>query len=596
MTRRGRGAAVAALVLVALVSIAGLAAVAADTAAAQDDTNTTEWSEPGPFERADLQTGGTHDPQAPTSTRAIGSPARGGIAIEHTPLQLLGGTEQMMEPGAQIQSDTLTLFGSTYGDAAGQYELVIVYWNKESTTVDGVTRQYAADQQVQRVTVTAENGYWKTPIQLESHYDDAVQATMWLEQDGERLDGARWRFTHRSNPLTAAPGFSVDGKSDLWRWAGLTILVPAVPGLFIGRRGARHVLDETVVGPQWGMAKWLILFGILGITGGTVLTWQTAAILARAPWVVGAAFTVLSFIAFIGWSDHKTETAQFVQKDIVESTSVTGDDVPDVVREHIEQETVVREGETLFMPAGGILPFIARYWARPAQIAQDHLESGISCTGDISRKFEVDPESDETLVHRAASLSFDPQLLNDLDSPDALTDGGETPPHGRIERLIGRVNWRFLTISIGGFLGIRLATVALTGAGLIGAGLGILPFLAASYRPRDGDLRYEPAPAHFSKAGAILATQRQTYREAQTFEDLHGMVANLDLEVIDRTQETTEAVRQQMREKINDIFNVPDSPEVDAVGSDSDDDGGEPSGPAFGEYGASETETGVGDD
>ena len=596
MSRRGRGAAAAALVLVALVSIAGLAAVAADTAAAQDDTNATEWSEPGPFTRADLQAGGTHDPEAPVSTRAIGSPARGGIAIEHRPLQLIGGSEQMMEPGTQIQSDTLTLFGSTYGEAAGQYELVIVYWDAESTTVDGVTRQYAADQQVQRVTVNAENGYWKTPIELQSHYDNAVQATMWLEQDGERLDGARWRFQHKSNPLTAAPGFAVDGKSDLWRWAGLTILVPALPGLFIGRRAARHVLDETVVGPQWGMAKWLILFGILGLIGGTALTWQTAAVLARAPWVVGAGFTVMSFIAFIGWSDHKTETAQFVKKDITESTSVTGEDVPDVVSEHIEQKTIVREGETLFMPASGILPFIARYWARPAQIQQGHLESGISCTGDISRKFEVNPESEETLTHSAASLSFDPTPLHDRDDqPDVLADGGEdVPTPGRLERFVDRVNWRFLAISIGGFLAIRTAIVAVTGAGLIGAGVGLLPFLAASFRPTDGKLGYEAAPKHFSKAGAILATQRETFREAQTFEDLHSMVANLDLEVIDRTQETTEAVRQQMREKINDIFSVPDSPDVDSAGGDDDDDGGQPT-PKFG-VGGSEAQPGVGDD
>ncbi|TKX56522.1 hypothetical protein EXE48_18340, partial [Halorubrum sp. ASP1] len=80
-------------------------------------------------------------------------------------------------------------------------------------------------------TVDVESGYASAPIALNSHYNESVQATMWLERDGQVVDGARWRFTHASAP--ASQQVQIETQADAWWYVFRTAVLPGVASIVV---------------------------------------------------------------------------------------------------------------------------------------------------------------------------------------------------------------------------------------------------------------------------------------------------------------------------------------------------------------------------
>jgi hypothetical protein len=598
MTRRV--AVVLALVAMIVVPMSGaaLAATPANnssntTAMPSNETATTPgWQAPGPFDISELTAGGVHDSQAPPSVRSIGNPVRGSLGIRAAPVSPLRSEKDWVKPDTNIGTDEIQLYATSYGEATGEYELVIVYWQERTKQTENGTVEYAGNQSIQRVTFNLSSGYNKIPIDLRSFTDKKVEMSMWLEQDGEPIEGARWRFTHRSNPL--AQSVPVSSKGDLWTWAGINILLPAIPGIFVGRKAATHALERTVQGPRKGTGWWLLVMGVLALIILGAATWQAGAVLSRAPFVAGLSVALLSFVAMLGMRDHEAEQAEFNQKDLHDVTAVDGDETKDARSETILIREIIRRNGRVYLPAKGIRPWLARYWAEPASVDESELETVNNTDGDVSKKFEIDPEADETLVHKPARLAFSPTIVEERDEDDddplayaedddeqTTTEAAKRQASGAVARImsaLGRINWAFVAPAVlGGWIVYGLVNSWL-GVPSVAALAGIFPALIAGYEPRDGHLEFELAPYHYTEARAVLAHERAKYTEAQTFEDLHTMLAEVDLDAIEQAQKTTEAIRGNLRERIGEVFNFKTS-----SGALTDDDSTDP-------------QTGVGDD
>jgi len=553
-------------VLVLTVPTLGVAAGQAANDTAQNATTQTEsaggveWSPPGPFQRGELTTGGVQDPKAPESVRPIGDPVTGNIGIRAAPASPLQNEKEFAPGGETLESDRIQMYGTAYGEAVGEYELVVVYWSDESRRVNGTNVNYAADQSVQRIAFNMSAGYNQIPVKLQSHYDQKVQATMWLERGGERVDGARWRYQHRSNPLTSAPPFNIDSEGDLLRAIGLFVLLPGIPGMFIGGKAASHFLERTITSPRKGISWWLIVLGVLGLVLLVGATWQVSALLSRALFIIGLGIALLSFVVTLRARDMDVETAEFNKKELRGVTSVSGDESKQAREEVIQLREIVRRDGKIYMPAKGIRPFIARYWAEPANIDDSDITTDNAVTGDVSKKYEVDPTAGEMMQYKPARLSFSPTLIREreADQPDPLGDGEASQEYtiDQIFSALSRINWSFVGPAIVGGTLVYFGMQAWLSIPSVSAIVALLPAIISGYEARDGDLSFEPAPYHFSEARAVLAHERAQYREARTFEDLHKMIADMDLEVLERSQNTVEAVRNALQQDVNEMFSI----------------------------------------
>lgn len=564
------------------------------TTTVEDSSQSGNWTPPGPYTRELLRKPGAHDPDAEDSIRLIGDPVRGGLGIRYQPAKPTDNDWTWLEPGTTIRSNQLQVKATAFGDATGEYTLVVVYWEQASTrvqTTDGiVTRQYAANQTVQRVTIDLENGYTTQEIELQSVYDGSKKMSMWLERDGEVVDGARWtKLSHETNPLSKAPASPVSSKYDLWQWAALTILAPAIPGILLGRRTAQHVLDRTIVSTQRGLGFW---FGVLLVTVITALTaawWQFSVIASALPFVAGLLLAAIAFVGYMGMYDNQVERAEFNQKNIEDTTSVTGDESKTARYEDIKLRNIIRRDGNIYMPSSGIRPLLARYWASPAQVDESDLTTVTDVNGDVSKKYEVDPDADETLVHTPAHLSFEPEWTEPLADRTRAEIDREVAKYSDMDsfgaslmtvplaakKVLAQVNWQFVAVSVGGFAIIYSAVNASLGLQTVASALGLLPLAIAGTKAKDGSLQFDPAPYHFSEARAILAKERETYAEAKTFEDLEEQLADQEFDHLERALSLADTVRDETQTKIDDLFgtnttsNASTDRAADAAGHDT---------------------------
>jgi hypothetical protein len=577
---------VAALVVLTLVvaPVAGVASAFQDDDGSNDptvnETATTQngWSPPGPYTREQLRKPGAHDPEAPASIRMLGDPVRGGLGIRYKPAKPMDDEWEWLEPGSTVRTDRLQVRSTAFGDATGEYDLVVVHWEEDSTRVqteDGtVQRQYAANQSVQRITLNLESGYTNQWIELQSVFGGEKRVSMWLERDGDPVSGARWQFNHETNPLAQAPASPITSRGDLWSWAFITILGPTVPGILLGRYAAQHVLSRTVIGTQRGVGFWLGILTIFLLVGLSVAWWQLSVIAAYLPGVAFLLLTGVAFIGYLGFRDDEVERAVFEQKDLESTKSVTGDDSKTARSEHIRIRDIVRRDGKIWMPAKGIRPMIARYWANPAEVDESDLKTLNDTEGDVSKKFEIDPGADYVLKHRPAHLSFDPTLTRALTTDElhelAKEEAQLEEMHPAVatvmaiplafKRFLKSINWRFVTIAVGGFAVIYGAVTTSLGLPYIGGLLGTIPGLIAGTRAYDGTLDFVEAPYHFSDARAVLVHERKTYEEAKTFEALEERFAEQDLEGLDRMMDLVDIVRDEMTGKFDELLGPDQSP------------------------------------
>ncbi|TKX53039.1 hypothetical protein EXE42_14540 [Halorubrum sp. SP3] len=591
----------AAAFLVASALVPAAAAVGTQTDAtaaveaprpAQAGANAT-WEAPGPFDIEELRRSGTRPPstaEAVTikSERSLGT---GGAFVKYQTLSLINSQPKPLTPSTRVGTNTLTFETSAYVDAVGEYEVVLVYWNEATTTgPSGRQRTYAANQEIQRVNINVQKGRDASQIALHPHFDETKQVTMWLERDGELVEGARWRFEHQSNPLAQSPAFSVDSEGDLFRWAGVIILLPALISLFVSRQVADHVFNRIVIGAQKSLGFWVILSGVIFIGTAGFATFATAAVLSNAPFVVGLVVGLIGLILMLGLRDADAEKAGFFKRRLDDDAiTPTGDEAASSRLVPNRIKTVVSRGGTLYAPAKGILPMIARYWADPAAVPRSDLttvDEG-DADSDLDRMYEVDPTSDEVLTHSPATLSFAPSLTVDVDESE-LTE----PPEGdgigalpgaieaSLSNLSKRLNWSFLAVAVGGGVMGYLGGMAIFGAQLVGVAIAAVPLLIAGTVAVDGHMAVEPAPYHYSDVRATVATERQEYVARRTFEDLHKQIQDMDWQALDRAQSTVQTLRKEMAEKMDDMFGTDMADDGDASsGSDSDDGDGDSAAP-----------------
>lgn len=563
------------LVAVAVLVIAGLGVPGATVAAQQESNTTTStptptatptptYEPPGPFGIDTLSTNGVLPAGAPErldSIREVPNPdtPKGQIAVRYQPVSPLKGGWKYPDAGETVENDRLQLYspGLYESDLYGEYQVVIVYWDEKTVQTPNGTQTIAANQEVQRVSVNLSEGYNHIEVTLRSHYDDPKRVTMWLERDGEPLDGARWTFGHRSNPLTAAPGFAINSKGDLWRW-GLTFIVgPALPGLFIARQFVDWYNDQAVTSFRKGTIWWTGLLLIIVLVAGAAATWQTAAVLARAPFIAGVFMFVSSTIVMLGLRDPDLETAIFVRKNLSEATPVDATDTDadgkttkHAIREEIDIREVVRRDGNIYLPAQGIRPGLARIWSSPAQVDESDHATVVEADGDASKKYEVDPlADDEMLVHTPAHLAFEPTVVEDR--PE-----GETAPSGlgaSVRDWLARINWEYVggsAISFGVIYTLVDATIGVPSLGVL---LGLLPAIVMGTVAKDGRLEVEFAPYHFNDGRVNQRARQETYTTARTFSELQSQVADIELEAVERVEEFKDAVRSEMRQRFNRI-------------------------------------------
>ncbi|MDZ7701814.1 MAG: hypothetical protein U5J98_06945 [Halobacteriales archaeon] len=200
-----------------------------------------------------------------------------------------------------VRTNSIQLYSSAFGELAGDYELVIVYWEKKQTQVQtdvgnrSVT--YAANQTVERKTVTIEEDelYSYTNVSLPPHVDRTMEVTMWLERGGERAFEAQWTFNHRTNPLYKS--LSINSFAGAWAFSFSNALGPGIVGGVLGLIGSQWVLRRIGRGPGYGVVAWGIAIGIVSLfivpTAG--FYYQVAVVLKNMPKAMGGVVFIIVF-------------------------------------------------------------------------------------------------------------------------------------------------------------------------------------------------------------------------------------------------------------------------------------------------------------
>lgn len=582
-----RGAAVAAVslavLLVATMATPALAAVA-PPGDPNPQTNGSEISSAGPFDIGDLRNGGRQPAAAPPSVRYVGdTEIDGAIAVRYRPADPLSNDPVYLEGGQTLNTDQIELYSTVFGDSTGDYELVIVYWQPESRQTENRTAvDVAANQEVQRATVTIEDGYASAPVALNSHYDSNVQATMWLEQDGQAVDGTRWRFEHASAP--ASQQVQIETQADAWWYSFRTAILPGIASIIIGLSGAKATLRLAGKGPGYSLTAWGIASAILvtSVLGG--LYYEVATVVANLDVLMGLSLLPIAYGGGLRMSPP-TERIAFVRKELTEAVSLRrgerdkeqepvadgGKATPSVtdaveigedgyfdeLYEQLAIKTTIRAPDGgRMVPKKGIRPFFARLFAKAAQLDLSQLRTRVRVEGDATQKVYVDPDEDNAVRHRPARLRRRMPVWHRLPEP---ADG---------ERLsaVTRGLYGLLTVValglplIGWRAGEMVANVP-----TVGAFVGLVLLAVESYEAVDGAISFEPAPRHDVTADASLTVMQSEHADAKLLEDYEEIAWSerlstaLEAREIDSRRDST-----MIRTFLEDEIGVP----LDALGLD----------------------------
>ena len=536
-----RGAAVAAVSLAVLV-VATMATPALAAVAPFGDTspqaNGSEISSAGPFEIDQLRTGGTHPSAAPPSDRYVGeTEIDGAIAVRYRPADPLSNEPVYLESGQTLNTDQIELYSTVFGGSTGEYELVIVYWQPETRQTDnGSAVDVAANQEVQRATVTVEDGYASAPVELNSHYAESFQATMWLERDGEAVDGARWRFEHASAP--ASQQVTIETQADAWWYSFRTAILPGIASIVIGLSAARATLRRTGSGPRYSLTAWGIFSagGVLAVLGG--LYYEVATVVANLDILMGLALLPIAYGGGLRMSPP-IERIAFERKELTsaislrrgeteaeadnavtdggeapnagDSISIGRDGYHDELYEEESIKTTIRtpEGDRL-VPRKGIRPFFARLFASAAKLDLTQLRTRVKVEGSAAQKVYVDPDEEQAVRHVPARLRRRMPVWHRLPDPAE----GETPS-SLTRGLYGLLTLLTLGLPVIGWYAGKVAANVPT----VGAAVGLVLLAIESYEAVDGAIDFEPAPRHDISADASLTVLQREHADGRTLED-----------------------------------------------------------------------------
>jgi hypothetical protein len=466
---------------------------------------------------SDLREGGTAlAGAAPDGARKLDN---GAVAITYYPASPLESSRTFLGSGTTLNTNDVSVYSTRFGETVDERDVTlhIAYYEvgeQRTQTESGTTTETVAQNvSVQKVDMSLANGYQMNNVSLVPHYDKSVQLTMWLtDRDGDPIEGARWAgITQRSDPAGQSAG--INDKGDLWNFIAFNVFGVGVIGLLGGFGGGKHVLNRIGRGPDLGLATYGIALVVLAfIIGGFAYIYATT-ILANIPIVWGVLIGLIGFIGFIEVGGPKSRNFLFEQDVLTDATSPTAEDVKDSVYQNARSvKGIRREDGSIGLPADGIRPAIARYFAEPATLDELDLSTHIDMNGGFDQKFIADPDSGDVLVHKPARLKWNPTLVHPTD--------GETPSgFAAVTDLIERTNWAFIIGSIAFLGGGWVAADALLNFPYLGVAVGALGVWALGTEARDGHAAFEPAPIHYRSAKATVQNLAVEYDDAKTIEE-----------------------------------------------------------------------------
>lgn len=445
----------------------------------------------------------------------------GAVAITYNPAAPFSSEQKYLSAGTVLNTNDISLYSTRFGDSIEPREVTlhVAYYEvteRQSTTESGgtTTETVATNVTRQKVDTTLGTGYSTANVSLVPHYDSQVQMTMWLtDGDGDPIEGARWtNIKQRTDPASEPAG--INDKGDLWHYVLLNVVGVGVVGMLGGFGVGRHILNEIGRGPGYSMMTYGIVGVILTIAIGASLYMFASSVLANIPMVWGVLIAFIAFAGYIEAGGAPGKRFLFEQDVLTEAKSPTGEDIYDTTYERVQSMTgIEREDGTLGLPATGIRPAIARYFADAATLDDLDLSTRVDTEGDFDEKFVADPESDDVLVHTPAHLKWNPTLVHPA-APDAPDSG-----FGALADLFGRVNWPFILGSIGLVGGGWFAAQATIGFPAAGAVVGLVGVYALGTEARDGKAEFAPAPIHYRSAKATVKNLNVEYDDAKTIEE-----------------------------------------------------------------------------
>lgn len=549
----------------------------------------------GPYSIVELRKDGDVPPGSgvPKAARALGNPPRGFVGARYrdpTLIDALTGSQgawQQIGPTKLVQQDRVQLYGSAFGDVAGDYELVIVYWQVDHARVNNNTVPYAANQTIDTQTVTVGGGqnlYTFTNVSLRQHVDATWKVTMWLERGGEKVDGVQWHFKHRSNPAQeAAP--AIGSKADLWAWGIGNIGLPGIVGVIVGLVGSRVTLRRTARGPGYGIKSWILILFFVGLFVAMIAYYQIAVILQHFPQVIGISIGIVAYAA--GLTIHPEEKKiGFLRRELFDAVTVPGDsailqsratdggalDVDDAGAEAFEELTeaikldlpevpAVRTQDGYKIPTEGVKSFFARLFADAATLNLEGVATRQTVNdGRLDEIIVVDPKSNQAVEHKPAKIKR--MLPWDSMKYDAEETGEQPTVY---EKTFAAVLSGVIVV------GPPLAGMALADHLLnlpsVGFLIGLVGTAIIAYTSEDGWIDYVPAPPMYKRAEDSLtmlqkalswsaeeeSARKALYRErATTASEAREQQTEERKTVTDRILERLGADREDGRPQLTD--------------------------------------------
>lgn len=500
------------------------------------------------------------------SVRSLGDPPMGFVAARYRDPTLIDaitgspGQWRDIEPDFTVQQNRIQLYGSAFGDVAGEYDLVIVYWQEGQTRVNGSQTpvSYVTNQTVDRRQIAIGGGsdlYTFNNVTLRQHLDATWKVTMFLERNGEPVDGVRWRFTHRSNPESSP--VSINSQSEAWAFALKSTGIPGFVGVIAGLVLSRVVLRRTGRGPGYGVKSWIFIIGFVSLIVSMVAYYQIAVILDNFPWVMGLGLGVVAFSA--GLTIHPEEKRiGFFRRELADAITIPGgskvprnpagdgglaevedagaeifDEFTEALKADLPEVPIVKTEKGYRVPVEGVKAFFARLFADAAILNVEGIATREKVdVGRLDDIIYVDPKSKQAMEHKPARFV---RVL----PWDTIHEDGAEPTSG--EKIVAFV--MSAIIIAGPPLGGMAAASWLLNLPSLGFLLGVIGTLAIAYSAEDGWIDFVPAPPHYKRAEDSLTLLQRAYAWAADEESYRKEAYRA------RATTASEAIEQQDEER-----------------------------------------------
>lgn len=486
------------------------------------------------------------------------------VGVQRNPPNPFQGGWQYADPHSTLESDTIRFVTARYGSEDIEpvdYELVVVYWQEKTVNVNGSGPvQVAANQTVERKTITFGPYRDFTEVDLLSYFDGTRRITMWLEYEGEEV--ARWQYKQHTIEFEKPPEIVSWGGfwSNALLFAGLPMLITGLGGM----RVANRFLDRTAAGPMKGFG-WYIAIGVAALFAVVILAYFEAAMIAtRAPFIVGA-FLGLAFVVYYVENAGRPDfTVEFTRRDLEHVKDAKNQEVKDGLFKQKRTVRIARRDDgKLLIVEPGFMNFLARVFADPAEIDETDLTTEVlvqDLNGSVEKEYLADPLEDQPIYVKTPSWNFHVPLFKqqDEDEHPALPAGESDDSNdgdGRLDTAKQQVststrnakykvrswippfNWDFVLKSALSLVLAVTATSSVLGLPQLGVLIGMVPIVAMSLHAEDGEARYNPAPAMGLRAIEIVAYDQNDYTRAESVSQLRKMLWDERLESVQDIEE-----------------------------------------------------------